>query len=72
MLIAWVAIVGAGLVVGLVAGSYLAHVARLAWRESTVALATITLSPVVAAVRAEAADDREARRLLAGKVWAER
>lgn len=49
------------------------HVAaRLAWRESTVALATITLSPVVAAVRAEAAEDREARRLLAGKVWAER
>lgn len=69
MLIAWAVVLVSSAVIGLVLGSYLWHVLRCAWRESSMLCAIITLSPIVTRVRAEQAEEREARRLLAGKAW---
>lgn len=59
------------LVVGLVLGSLAWHALRCAWRESSMICARITLSPLVARVREEQAEERAGRRSLAGKTWVE-
>lgn len=64
------------LVVGLVLGSLAWHARawhalRCAWRESSMICARITLSPLVARVREERAEERAGRRSLAGKTWVE-
>ena len=71
MIVAWVVVLTASAVLGLVLGAWLWSVLRLAWRESSQLCALITLSPLVRLVRAEAAEEREGRRLLAGKEWKE-
>lgn len=69
MLIAWAVVLVASAVIGLAGGAYAWHVLRCAWRKSSMLCARITLSPIVTRVRAEQAEEREARRLLAGKAW---
>jgi hypothetical protein len=71
MLIAWVVVLVASAVIGLVAGAYAWHVLRCAWRESSMLCTIVTLSPIVSRVLAEQDEEREARRLLAGKAWVE-
>jgi hypothetical protein len=71
MIAAWAVVITASAVLGLVLGAWLWNVLRLAWRESSQLCALITLSPLVRRVREEAAEERAARRLLAGKAWKE-
>jgi len=71
MLIAWVTVLVASIVLGLLLGAWLCHVLRCAWRESSMMCAHISLSPLVARVREERAEERAGRRSLAGKTWVE-